>query len=725
MLRVLTMWLRILILVSATVTFVNCGGGGGGGSSTPAPTPEPPTTPVTYAIQVSSNPAQASASVGAAATASITWSFSANPASSSSVSYTVSSPTAGVQITGASGTASPGTTITTQLSFQCSAGGAAEAQVTLTVGTATEQLTWSITCTEEQVVFTPLAESRVAKDGAALGTLIWHFQTTGDDSTSLSYEVTSTSNRLQITSTTGTALPGAEIQNELQFACSSLGVNELELYVRIGSASQLVKWLVACTFQDITPITAKFHQGPQLGEVKFTLEDDQWLTKVVPMFYGENHELRLGSNRELYVTLEYETEEQIAIDLDLTLLNMADEVTIKKIGSSTLIPNSSGTRTNYVNRIVFGLAADDLTSLGGLQIRIDPQDAIPQRNEGINEIGFEFEPLSFVTLPHFKLTLIPILSDRGEPEITDASAYEDAIFELMPIGTYSVQIGEKLDVTTHGAFDASKALRALRQRWFSSADRDEFYHGIFKRAGTVDLCGLAYVRGNNGVTGEIDAFCSENTIAHEIGHNLSLHHAPACGTSGSDPNFPYLDGSIGREGGWYMRKQRAVGTAGLGATRIFDTMTYCIDTFTSQYSYGKALDYFVRRFGIVAAVASRPPRPVVAGFDVIEGRSLMLMGHVTEAGEWSLVKAALVDKPAFPANVEELDFEILLIHIPSGTVLHRESVELLETSHRDQSPKVWGLRIPAYDANDLHINVVDQKGNVVFENDIKPSPLAE
>ncbi len=34
-------------------------------------------------------------------------------------------------------------------------------------------------------------------------------------------------------------------------------------------------------------------------------------------------------------------------------------------------------------------------------------------------------------------------------------------------------------------------------------------------------------------------------VAHEVGHNLDLRHAPCGGAGGPDPTFPYPDGSIG------------------------------------------------------------------------------------------------------------------------------------------------------------------------------------
>ena len=41
---------------------------------------------------------------------------------------------------------------------------------------------------------------------------------------------------------------------------------------------------------------------------------------------------------------------------------------------------------------------------------------------------------------------------------------------------------------------------------------------------------------------------SAPTVAHELGHNMNLDHAPCGGAAGLDGGFPYPDGSIGAWG---------------------------------------------------------------------------------------------------------------------------------------------------------------------------------
>ena len=719
--RILLTWLRLLALSSLGAIMMACGGGGGGGTTPPPPLPPAPPPPqnITYSINVSSGPEEATASIGSSAEASVTWSFSASATDAGSTSYTVRSATSGVQITGGSGSVVPGTSISTQLAFSCTASGTIEAEITFTVGSATESVTWTINCTEEQITFMPLADVRVEQDEAASAVLTWSFETSGESESSLSYEVISESDRLQISNATGSSLPGTEIENRLRYACRDVGTHVLALQIRVGSASQRVEWSVACTVEDIQAITAEFHQGPLVEQAEFAMVDDQWQAEVIPLFYTGQRPLRLGSNRQMFVTLSFESEVESEIDISLESSNTSDDVTIELVGASNLVPNLSGTRTNYTRRIVFDVTANDLSTLDELRILIDPDDLVPQRNEERNSIVFDISNLEIIELPHLRLTLIPIVSSTGEPDLSDTGFYEDVLYELLPIGTYSVSVSEAIDITSEGAFDVNDALNAVFESWLTTGDRDEFFHGIFTPPDNVEVCGVAHVGGNSGATGESSELCSNNTFAHEMGHNLSLNHAPACGAeeANPDPNFAYTDGSIGTEGGWLMRQRKSVGLAGLASRKIYDIMSYCLETFTSQYSYGKANDYFVRRFGTTVA-ASEPPNRVVPGFEIIEGRSLVLMGSLSRADGWELHKAAFVDKPPFPPSFKQSEFELQLVHMASGTLLYRETVHPMVVAHGDPDKLPWGLRIPAFKTSGLHFLIVDKEGNVLIEAEI-------
>ena len=86
--------------------------------------------------------------------------------------------------------------------------------------------------------------------------------------------------------------------------------------------------------------------------------------------------------------------------------------------------------------------------------------------------------------------------------------------------------------------------------------------------------GVAYLRRKIAVSQ-----ISEGTIAHELGHNLSLRHTDCGDPAGIDPTFPHDSGRIGvwgydpRDGG------------SLVAPDVVDFMTYCDPDWVSDYYF--------------------------------------------------------------------------------------------------------------------------------------------
>ena len=114
-------------------------------------------------------------------------------------------------------------------------------------------------------------------------------------------------------------------------------------------------------------------------------------------------------------------------------------------------------------------------------------------------------------------------------------------------------------------------------------------------------------------------------IAHELGHNMSLRHAP-CGVSAS-PAFPYPDGSIGVwgydfEGG------------GLVSPSTPDVMSYCGPRWISDYHFTGALRYRLADEGSAGDATVAEP-----------AASLMLWGGVDADGAPFLEPAFAVDAP--------------------------------------------------------------------------------
>ena len=89
---------------------------------------------------------------------------------------------------------------------------------------------------------------------------------------------------------------------------------------------------------------------------------------------------------------------------------------------------------------------------------------------------------------------------------------------------------------------------------------------------------------------------SPATLAHEVGHNLSLRHAPCGDPDGVDPDFPYPDGSIG-VWGYDFRNGSTV-----PPELTKDIMSYCGTLpWLSDYFFQQVIDH---RAGLAAGVAN-------------------------------------------------------------------------------------------------------------------------
>lgn len=147
-------------------------------------------------------------------------------------------------------------------------------------------------------------------------------------------------------------------------------------------------------------------------------------------------------------------------------------------------------------------------------------------------------------------------------------------------------------------------------RHLEAAGTGRHYHGVFAgprlvRTGAFwDFAGIAFQPGLSGITQthERDGrpyFAAAEVLAHELGHNLNLGHAP-CGVFDSlDPEFPNPDGSTGVWG--YDFGEGAGPGRLLDPDRTRDVMSYCLPAWMGGYNFAKALRY---RLGAPSAARS-------------------------------------------------------------------------------------------------------------------------
>ena len=250
-------------------------------------------------------------------------------------------------------------------------------------------------------------------------------------------------------------------------------------------------------------------------------------------------------------------------------------------------------------------------------------------------------------MPVLHLTVIPFLwSDdphRGAVETAEAMEADPEGHELL-WKTRTLLPIKDLEVAAHAPvmtsnspdefyslFEETEAIRAME-------GGSGHYMGTMSRPGRVGQAGLATIGGRVFIS-RLNPF----TIAHELGHLMSLYHAPCGGAGDPDPAFPSPDGSTGAWG-YDFRYGGALATPFRP-----DLMSYCEPAGISDYHFANALRFRLFNEGPPQAARliaqdEQPSRP--ASLIAREAKSLLLWGGMDAEGQLYLNPSFVVDAPS-------------------------------------------------------------------------------
>ncbi len=241
-------------------------------------------------------------------------------------------------------------------------------------------------------------------------------------------------------------------------------------------------------------------------------------------------------------------------------------------------------------------------------------------------------------VPPMYLTLIPFVStvdnDREAVTVVANADPDDEIFwqtnHYLPVGELEITRHGSVTVDTNDIFDILADVGTIRLM----EDGAGHWMGLIPDpAGAAGVAWLPFgpdsllYRGKTSVS-----VLNAETIAHELGHNLSLRHADCGDPAGADPSFPHDNARSGvwgydpREGGSLVPPDRA------------DFMSYCDPTWVSDYYFTNALRF-------------RLQDPLEVWEPPAASRTLLVSGGVTADGNPWLDPAFVVEtRPAVPTS---------------------------------------------------------------------------
>ena len=330
---------------------------------------------------------------------------------------------------------------------------------------------------------------------------------------------------------------------------------------------------------------------------------------------------------------------------------------------------------------------------------LDPELGVAKRIPGTGRLEVDVREM-----PPFDLTLIPFVwsanHDSAMVDVTRAMAEDPESHEmfgdlhLLPIGEMRVTAHEAVLSSSNSAFDLLRQAAAIRVMEGGTGH----YMGMMGRPVT-GARGVAYRPGRSSFSGPFFS-----TIAHEIGHNLDLRHAPCGGAGGPDPSFPYLGGSIGAWGYDFRDGGRLVNPS------TPDLMSYCgPPDGVSDYHFTNALRFRLSEADSVT-LSAPPLASPAAG-------SLLLWGGIDADGVPYLEPAFVVDAP--PSLPRSVGDHRLSGRAASGTELFSLAFAMPEVADGDGSSSfAFVLPVQAgWESNLAAITLAGPGGTVTLDGE--------
>ena len=254
--------------------------------------------------------------------------------------------------------------------------------------------------------------------------------------------------------------------------------------------------------------------------------------------------------------------------------------------------------------------------------RLDVESGIDMRVPETGRMAIDVR-----SVPPLDLTLVPLLwienPDHTTVTSTEGLTENDDIFrwtrDLLPVKELNVSVREPLYSSLEIVESNNESLLAEVEAARLLDGANGHYMGIWN----VEEAGIAFVPGFDSIS-----LLDGKIMAHELGHNMSLLHAPCGGAGLVDARFPNSDGSIGVWGYDHVNGE-------LIAPSSPDIMGYCFENaWIGDFHFRNAFNYRVREERTLVTAASEE-----------RTRSLLIWGGLDRNGYLTLEPAFVVDAP--------------------------------------------------------------------------------
>ena len=350
---------------------------------------------------------------------------------------------------------------------------------------------------------------------------------------------------------------------------SELMLGGTELCVPAAEAFQ--RWLEGVAKRRIPPC-----EGPEDGSAAYLTQTVQSMAYPVPLVAGEDALLRV------FVVAPAAAGDTIPLVRATFYLEGQEAGVVDIARGSSIIGErvNEGSLQSSANALISASLVQP-----GLEmvVEIDPDGAMdPELGVARRIPSMGRMELNVRAMPTLELTLIPFLwsqnPDSAILDITGDLAPGDQLLSdirnLLPVADMDLTIHEPVAMNTNNAFALLEETGTIR----AAEGGTGYYMGTMSGPVYAAL-GVAYVPGWTSFS-----IPDSSVMAHELGHNLNLWHAPCGGAGSLDVSFPQSDGTLGAWG-YDFSKGRLVRPA----TR--DLMTYCDPTWISEFHYTNALHH--------------------------------------------------------------------------------------------------------------------------------------